>query len=319
MTYAWDVQIGDYNPATGVVLLHRIGSGLPCQVGGAVPGSPPNPVSWQRQKVRSSDTPRPYRHGSVSRRPDLRSTTYWTVPVTILAADAPSAAAARDALLKAWTERTYPAWMYVTDPAGVRFAVRGKPRDVSSPNETFIRQGIITLNLMFEATAPYRFDQTVKHQFATGGTLGTGMGFPMGFPFGFGTSAGAGQVVCTNAGNAETYPLVVLKNTDVVPVGPWFVRDNARGLAFVYDGHIPVGQIVLVDMGEGVVLQQPSSFAAFDAPLEPPPTDGILVSANVRRPTSDWIDLPSGTTTLDSSIHGGTGEVHVYWRDAWPQ
>lgn len=345
---AWEVAIGDYHPVFGTTMRHHIGSGRKTQVG-------PTLVTQVRQQIRKDDTPRPLRDGVIARKPDLLSTIIVTVPITILCqGDATAAGVERDDMLAAWEPRTWPAWLYLTDPTGVAYAYRGKPRDVTI-DEKHIRSGLIYGALQFEATQPVQYGQTIQHAYAAGGTAGAAsgvlvdnagntlvddsgnrlsvdnlaprLGFPAGFPLGFGTSAGSGLVVCTNGGTAETWPLLVLRPTDTQPVGPWIVRDNARNLAFIYDAKIPVGQVVVVDMSEGVVLQQSGGFSAFDAPLEPTPialdpvtnqpyTNGVLASVSVRRPDSDWLSLLPGTTTFNCAIRHGSGEVHAYWRAA---
>lgn len=307
MSRAWDLAIGDYDPLVGVVLAHQIGPGRPSRIG-------PDPVSIRRNPIRKDDTSRPLRSGAIARRPDLLSTIYINVPIQILADTDVEAEAELDALLAGWGPRTLPAWLYVNDPAGQKYAYRGKPRDAMQ-DETKVRSGLITAQMLFEATHPVRYSQTLNSFAQTIGTSGAGFGFPFGFPFGFGTGH-PGEFTIHNAGSFETWPVLRIVPTTADP-GPFRINDNARGLSFVYDAPVFFGQHLVVDMGEGIVFTGPSTAIVMDAPMDAIPAGGTLQSTNVARPASDWLSLPPGDTTFDCVVENGAASVQILWRDAW--
>jgi hypothetical protein len=315
-TGAWEIGIGDYDPAAGTTILHHVGSARLSQIG-------PDPVSIRRQPIRKDDTSRPLRAGAISRRPDMLSTIYVNCPIEILTDTPENAEHELDALLGAWAPRTLPAWLYVTDPIGQQYAYRGKPRDTMQ-DEKHVRSSIIYTQLLFEATHPVRYSQLPNLAAGIAGVTGAGFGFPFGFPFGFGTSDSTGPTDVMNVGTSTTWPVVrFIALTDTV--GPLIVRDNARDLEFRWDGVLTAGTHLIVDMGEGIVFTMPGgpfelgpiSGLALDAPVDQLPDGATLASKWVHRPGSRWIDLPSGVTSLAFSALNGSAVMQVCWRDAW--
>lgn len=287
---AWEIVLDGY----------EIGSGLPAQVG-------PTPVTFARGQLRTDDDERPLRHGMIALRPDLLSTLQMTVPFTILReGDMVAASDERDVLIGAWKPKVTPEYCGVTEPTGKQYALYGKARDVFGVDESKIRNGLITGSALFEATDPVLY--SFADHFETGGLFAGagGFGFPFGFPFGF-APGGSPDLTIDNAGTAETWPIVWWECT--AGLGNLTITDHTGGRVWMWDGTIPDGLTLVVNMRDGTVLQ--TATPAGDL------SDAVSRSDRLRRPLSDWLNLPAGTSQWTVQAGLGTGTARVFWRDAW--
>lgn len=129
----------------------------------------------------------------------------------------------------------------------------------------------------------------------TGGGAG-GLDWATGGGLDWGADASNGVLTMPNAGNADTYPLIVITG----PVSNPSITDPATGRVVSYNGSVDVGQTLRIDMSpftREVTLDGIDRFTA-------------LTSAQ-------WITIPPNTTRLLQFAGSGSGTATATLYSAW--
>lgn len=170
-----------------------------------------------------------------------------------------------------------------------------------------LSEGVYTseIPLTFIATDPVIY-RNVLNSLSTGiGTSSGGLAFPFAFPFAFGTSS-PGSVVCTNAGNTVSYPIITI-TAGAAGLSGITITKAATGDQWTINISLSVGDTLTIDMAAHTVL-----------------LNGSASRANlVIRPPSVWFGLdPSptvlaGQNTIQFTGTGAGSTMQVQWRDAY--
>lgn len=162
------------------------------------------------------------------------------------------------------------------------------------------------LPVRFTGTDPYFYENVLNSQTANLGTSSGGLnvgGF--GMPFGFGSST-PGQALCTNAGNAPSYPILTF-----TAGGSGLSGITVTKLATLEQWSITLsmaaGDVLVVDMGAQTVLLNGTASRANLVNI--PPSVFFALDADPV--------VASGINTIQWTASGAGSTMQVQWRSAY--
>ena len=129
-----------------------------------------------------------------------------------------------------------------------------------------------------------------------------GWSFPTGFPFSFGEATTGGSATVTNAGTAETFPIIRIYGPAASPT----VRNVTTGYSLsFFDLTLAEGDYVEVDCREQTVLFNGSELVSLQGNLDPV--------------TSEFFTLVTGDNVIQllGGTVGSAAHATIVWRDAY--
>lgn len=156
--------------------------------------------------------------------------------------------------------------------------------------------------VQFEATDPRRYGLTERTHTASLPVPEPGLGWPLAWPLSFGAVGSAGGLTATNAGDAETHPVIEFRG----PVTRPALTNLASGDVLEYDLPLAVGDVLSVDTRAGTVTLNGAA--------------SRLYTATARSAPEQTFTLGCGTTDLmfrAAPDSDPAGTVAVRYRPAY--
>lgn len=163
----------------------------------------------------------------------------------------------------------------------------------------------INYQLVMRAADPYAYSQTLQQQSVVAASSGSvGVPWPMPFPVPWSLASSAGAVTCTNAGNAPTWPLLVVQGPLIGPV----ITNATQGKSLYFDTlSLNVGDTLTIDTN-------PATRSAT--------VNGVNKFAALRYADSEFFTISAGASEsiafygLGGGATGAT-TLTVQWRNAY--
>lgn len=127
---------------------------------------------------------------------------------------------------------------------------------------------------------------------------GGGRTYPRTYPMTYGISSGNGEVIVTNFGNMNSYPVLIIRGPVVSPV----IQNVTQDSFVQFDTDIAAGQFLRVDM------------AAHTAAI-----DGFANRRGSLHPLSKWWSLSPGDNQIRylGQTFSAAAQLSVIMRSAW--
>jgi phage-related protein len=252
-------------------------------------------------EVRTSDEPRPKRHG------DFYGTdTYGSRVVTIeltARGDTPAQAKqAYDALVAAWqlAEGEDTVLLEYKLPGTTQLALIGRPRRLANTDQmSRLKNRRVAVTLEFYSADAAIFSSAETTTELTLSALVGGRTYPRVYPVAYGGGT-SGTSVIENVGNFTVWPIVRIHGGSAGAVNP-AVENITQGKTLTYADTVPAGSFIEVDMDARTVT-----------------LDGTASRRGSVRPGSKFWSLPPGSSEIRySATSGDDSFAEITYRSGW--
>lgn len=280
-----DLIAADYQIELGGLLL---GAGTPYELAEA-----PDGVGMP-DNIREDDDPIPLAHGINFHGPDLMGGRKRAWKVWVLGSTPVDTMAKVDALVGAWAPAAQTQTLVWRLPGTTRLEY-GRPRKCEV-DLGLLPQATAKVSLQWMSSDPRQYDPAVSTAATAPLFTAGGRTYPKTYSLTYGgASAGSGTVVCTNAGNVNTYPTLRVVGATGAPIRLQNVTTN---MTFDLQLLLNAGESVTVDMAARTIVRE----------------NGVALFV----PTAQWWPLAPGDNAVQF-VAGGLSSslLTITWQSAW--